>query len=133
PDEREEGSQEGAARGPGASGGEAEELVDLEPDESEAENPREREADLRPEEVVPGDRKARHAAGEAREEEAGGLHRGGVQIEELARAGAAVTRLDEHRVGGEEAGKEDHVGEDEEPEPVADHDAPRRGAAGAVA
>ncbi len=39
----------------------------------------------------------------------------------------------EHRIGGEEAGEQDDVGENEDPESVADHDALRCGAAGAMA
>ena len=89
--------------------------------------------DLRPEQIVSRDREARHPAGEAREEQTRRLRRRVVQIEELLRSGAAIARLDQHCIGGKETGEENDVGEDEDPEAVADDDALRRRAAGAVA
>src|SRR6185437_13111025 len=102
-------------------------------EEGEAEKSGDREEDFGPEEIVPRDCEARQPAGEAREQQAGRFRRRSMQIEDLARSRAAVARLDEHRVGGEEAGEEDDVGEDEDPEPVAHHDALGRRSAGSVA
>ena len=45
------------------------------------------------------------------------------QVEELPRARAARRRMRQHRIGGKEAGEQDEVGEQEDPEAVAGDDA----------
>ena len=72
--------------GPAPRVNQARELADLEGDEGEAEQSGGQEGDLRPLLTALTDRKARHPAGKGRGEEAAGLHRRIVQIEQLLRA-----------------------------------------------
>src|SRR5580658_839172 len=116
----EEGGEEGAAAGTGAACDQAHELAHFERDEREAEEPGGKEGELSPLLIPLTDGKARHPAGKGRGEEATGLHRRIMEIEQLLCGRTSRGVLEEHRVGGEETREHDHVGEQEDPKAVPD-------------
>ena len=65
------------------------------------------------------------AAGETRKQEAGGLDRDIVQVEQIFAARPSRGLAGEHRIGGEKRREHNDVAEQEDPEAVADNDALR--------
>src|SRR6202020_2639858 len=65
------------------------------------------------------------AAGETRKQEAGGLDRDIVQVEQIPAARPSRGLAGEHRIGGEKRREHNDVAEEKDPEAIADNDALR--------
>src|SRR6202020_1036893 len=63
------------------------------------------------------------AAGETRKQEAGGLDRDIVQVEQIPAARPSRGLAGEHRIGGEKRREHNDVAEEKDPEAIADNDA----------
>ena len=131
-DEGEEGRQERAAVRAVAFSDHPGELIELEAEEAEAEQPGHEEADLGPQHIAHAGGDHRQAANEARQQQERRLGRDRLQVEELERPGSARGRVRQHRVGRIEAREHHEVGQEEDPEPVGGDDALRRRSAVAV-
>jgi len=105
----------------------------FEKDEGKSQQPGDEQCGLRENLVSPGDRDGCQAAAEAGCEQARRFPGDAVEIEYLARARTAGRVRREHRIGREEAGENDDVRQEKEPEAVADDDPYGRRAPATVA
>src|SRR4051812_34028115 len=132
-DQAEEGGEEAADLGRDSAAREVDELEQFEPDEDQAEQAGDQQEDLGPEQVAGIGRGEGEAAGVAREQEGRGLPADPRHLDQLAYSRPARGRAPLNREGGEEAGEHDYVGEQEDPEAVADDDPLARRAGHSVA
>ena len=103
----------------------ADEFVNLDRQEPKSEHASRRHAAVIHKAVVRPGADGGQAAGETRQEKAGGLDRDILQIEQILPARPACSLSGQHRVGGEERREHDDVAEQEDPEAVADYDSLR--------
>src|ERR1700722_10501705 len=118
----EERGEECTACRTGAACDQASELVSFQANEREPEDKGRGHRGIEPGAAVRLGAKHRQAAGKAGKQQASGLDRGVVEVEQLMAAWATRGRTGQYRVGGEEGRKHDDVAEQEDPEAVADND-----------
>ncbi len=132
-DEREESREETAAGGSVAGSDQRAELRAFQQQKRETENSRGRQGRLGEKLVSLRYGDGRQPAEEARAEKAGGLPSHAVKIIDLARVRSTGGRTGENGVCREQAGEDDDVRQQEEPEAVAHDDALAGRPAAAVA
>src|ERR1700722_16484911 len=124
-DQGEERGEERTPRRPGALIDHADEFMNLYREKAQTKHAGRRHAAIVHGAVVRPGADGGQAAGETRQQEAPGLDRDIMQIEQILAARPACGLSREHSIGGEERREHDDVAEQEDPKAVADNNALR--------